>query len=258
MLTNKTKALQSAFSTYCRTGETTDLPVVSTERLGHYRRLVFNVVKNTLTQAFPIASKMLGEKEWGNLVYRFFAEHQCQHSQVWRMPRELIDFINEVDYHIGIELPHLPELLLLEWLEIEVHTMPDVSVSAYNPKVGDLMNEPLRITPYYRLTQFEYPVHKAHQLNPAEHAGAYFLLLFRDDETGKVHFTQIQPLFAALLDTLIQNPGTTATEVLEAILEIPDSLSQPKDRDLPQISRELQALLNHLHTRNFILGKAID
>lgn len=258
MLTDKTKSIQHAFSVYCRTGEATDIPVQSTERLSHYRRLVFNVVKNTLTQAYPIACKLLGEKEWNNLVYRFFADHDCQHPQVWRMPRELIDFVTKSGYHSGINLPHLPELLLLEWLEIEVHTMPDVHIAPFSTALNDIMHEPLRITPYYKLTQFKYPVHKTHQLNPAEHAGVYFVLLFRNDETGKVHFTQIHPPFAVLLDTLIQNPETTATEVLGAVEGISDSTNPTERLMLDKVTRELRALLIHLNTRNFILGKAVS
>lgn len=257
MLSDNTKSIQQAFSSYCRTGEENDdLPVQSAERLGHYRRLVFNVVLNTLTQAYPITKKQLGKKEWYTLVHRFFAEHSCQHTQVWRMPKELIDFVSKSGFHSRVNTAHLPELLMLEWLEIEIHTEPDVDLDPFVPEIQDLLREPLRTTPYYRMLEFKYPVHKVHEINPADHPGSYFLFLFRDNQTGKVHFTHIQPLYATLLDTTIKNPDATPFEVITATQKSTLAFDA-SPAAIQQVADQFTALLTHLHKRNFIVGKAI-
>ena len=177
MLKDKTYQLQSAMSDYVRNGEKVDLPVDSDMRLGQYRRLVFNVVKGTLEQAYPIAARHLGQEVWADLIHKFFANHACQHPQVWRMPKELMDFVADQNYPEKLDLPHLPDLLRLEWLEIEVHSMPDLEIKPFG-QIGDLMNTALYFNPHFRLEKFNYPVHKIHEINPAENPGEYFILIF--------------------------------------------------------------------------------
>ena len=47
LLTEHTKQVQLDLAEYCRTGEYKPLPGITANRVEHYRRLVFNVVKNT-------------------------------------------------------------------------------------------------------------------------------------------------------------------------------------------------------------------
>jgi len=250
MLKDKTYQLQSAMSDYVRKGEKVDLPVDSEMRLGQYRRLVFNVVKGTLDQAYPIAARHLGKEVWFDLIHDFFANHSCQHPQVWRMPRELMDFVSDQNYSEKLDLPHLPDLLRMEWLEIEVHSMPDLEIKPFG-KVDDLMSTPLYFNPHFRLEKFDYPVHKIHECNPAEKPGEYFILIFREEETGRVQFNYLDSINAVMLDSMVENPGTSATEILHAVCEsagIPHSDS---------LRVNLAAMLKHLYDKKFILGSAI-
>jgi len=246
-LKDSTHTLQSRMAGYCRDGKPVDLPVDSQERLSQYRRLVFNVVKGILEQSYPVATRRLPSEMWNQLLHDFFAEHDCRDPQVWRMPKELIDFVmNNGDRYA--ETPYLVDLLRMEWLEIEVHSMPDKPIPNHLP-VEDILNQAIVINPHYRLEQFEYPVHQIHQLDPAQHKSDFFLLVFREEETGNVQFIQLQPFMAIFLDTLMLNPTICAVEVAE-------SICQTSGHSVDQLLfRQIEALLNHLYVKKFILGR---
>lgn len=251
MLKNDTHKIQSTLADFCRSGEPIDLPGTTEGRLAQYRRLVFGVISNTLSQAYPIAAKHLGSEIWDQLIEDFFANHACQDPQVWRMPRELIDYVRSSGYDKTLKLPHLLDLLKMEWLEIEVHAMPDVNEQNRAP-IDDLVNNVLVFNPYYRLERFTYPVHKIHERNPADFPGNYFLLIFRQT-TGhqRVQFIALQPIFAVLIDTILQNKHVSAIEAFEALKQSgPIAMN---NTDLTSLNK----LLSHLVEKNFILGQQV-
>lgn len=251
MLSEDTIALQRKMSAYCRKDGPTGLPVDSDFRLSQYRRLVFNVVKGTLTQAYPIAAKFLGHTQWEELVASFFAQHRCQHPQVWRMPQELIAFVKNAEYTHPTWPAYLIDLLRMEWLEIEVHSMPDRAIPKYIPTTS-FLDVPLVFNPHHFIEAFSYPVHKIQEMEAAPSQGQWFLLIFRHMQTGKVHFMQLEPLFAAVLSSAIENPGAPVREVFNAVYDAHGII--PKKSDTDTLSASLVALAN----RDFILGKAAN
>lgn len=250
MLKDKTYQLQSAMAGYCRDGNAVELPVDSKMRLGQYRRLVFNVIRGTLDQAYPVAAKHLGKEIWNQLIEDFFTNHPCHDPQVWKMPKELIDYVKVAQYDQRLEMPHLVDLLTMEWMEIDVHSMPDRKIP-HHTQIEDILQEPLAFNPHYRLLQVTFPVHKIHQLDPKEFPGNYFILIFREEESGRVQFIHLQPFFAAVVDSLIQNPGAAASEIYEAFCS---SAGRPRSQsELAQI----KGLLDHLVNKNFVLGRSV-
>ena len=125
MLTPDTIEIQNKLASYCRTGEEVEIPGVSQNRLRHYRRLVKNVIHNTMKQAFPITHKLLERAEWEEMVDRFFIEHDAQTPKVWELPKEFYEYVKRSGYAKKYDRPYLDDLLYLEWIEIEVHSMPD-------------------------------------------------------------------------------------------------------------------------------------
>ncbi|HYG53588.1 MAG TPA: putative DNA-binding domain-containing protein, partial [Flavobacteriales bacterium] len=126
MLRPETKSIQSKMAAYCREPEFTDAIEGSKPgRLHNYRRLVFNIIEDTLADAYPITRSMMDDEEWIDMVNAFFSKHNCQSTQLWRMPFELVEFVENHEYHTKIGRPYLLELLYFEWLEIEVYQSPD-------------------------------------------------------------------------------------------------------------------------------------
>ena len=158
-LSNKTHKIQSTFAEFCKTGKDIKINGVKNDRLHHYRRLFFNVTKDGLESAYPIAFGIIGEEKFTKLAQDFFANHKAQANLYWQMPFELIEFCKTQNYAAQFEMPYLYELLHFEWLEIEVQNMVDAIIPNYT-ETNDLLNNKLVINGNYSLVHFEYPVHK--------------------------------------------------------------------------------------------------
>ena len=59
---------------------------------------------------------------------------------------------------IGLGKPFLDDLLYFEWMEIEVHTMPDRPFPDY-VKEGNVLEDRLAFNPEYEIIRMDYPVH---------------------------------------------------------------------------------------------------
>jgi uncharacterized protein len=247
MLKPETKALQSQLAQYCRSGQDVESIAAPADRLNHYRRLVYNVTYGILVQAYPITYNLLPSESWKTMVDSFVANHPCVDPQVWKMPRELIDFVAKTGYQTYNAPEFLEDLLKFEWMEIAVYSMPDVEVPAFEV-IDDLKFNALCFNPHHQILEIQYPVHQLSKLKPEEHKGQYFILSFRHN-SGKVHFVSLSALQAIMIDTLIQNPGVSVLEVLE-LLALEQHISLSINTKI-----EILELLTFLHTKSFVLGK---
>ncbi|MBN2175220.1 MAG: putative DNA-binding domain-containing protein [Bacteroidales bacterium] len=207
-----TKEVQSNLADYCRTGETRALPGTDPQRLKHYRRLVFNIINDSLQSAYPLTYQLLKDDSWDELVDEFFTNHPCQSPQVWWMPKEFYEYLVEQDHAIITQYPFLPNLLEMEWLEVELFMMEDIRADYH--RSGQLSNDALVLNPEHRLVRFDFPVHlkNASQLNP-EDKSDFFLLMHREPSSGKVQFTEVSVFFARMIEIL----GSRAVSVTELI-----------------------------------------
>ncbi len=202
-LTEETAKIQEQLGAYCRTGRETVIPGVTPGRLHHYRRLVNNVVRDNLDSGFPITLAALGEEQWDALVQEFFVHGQPKSPQVWRLPLEFYLYHAAQETGIRLGKPYLDDLLYFEWMEIEVHNMPDRPFPEY-VKEGKFLEERLAFNPEYEIIKMAYPVHT----HPAEQAsrlkGDYFVLIFRSPGTGYVQFLNLSALNVYILTRLVE------------------------------------------------------
>ncbi|TDW99605.1 HvfC/BufC N-terminal domain-containing protein [Dinghuibacter silviterrae] len=240
-----TLAAQQALARYCRSDEAAGVPGALPDRLEQYRRLARNVIADGLESAYPLTVAALDPFDWETLVYRFFAEHDCQEAQVWRMPMEFMEFVQGIAEAPGRpaglldKYPFLLELLFFEWTEIELYMMEDLPVPAYGP-VRNWTQDTLVFHPEHRLLLFSYPVHLG---KPDAEPGQYAVLAFRDPETGEVQFIDLSLTFAWLLDGLITT-GCSLAAFLEQHPEAPAAL----------LLAEAPAFFQHLSGLRFIRG----
>jgi hypothetical protein len=214
-LYNKTKDFQSMLADYCRTGS---LPVtlgVNADRVHHYRRMVYNIVDDSLRSAYPLTCNLLEEEEWDALIDEFFTKHPCQSPQVWYMPKELYYYILEVAHPLTEKYPFLGELLWFEWLEVEMYMQEDKN-AAFTAE-GGLEDGRLVLNPEHHVEHFYYPVHlkNARQIKE-EDFGSHYLVLHRVPDTGKVEFMQLSPAFVRMIELLNEEPLSVA-ELLDKI-----------------------------------------
>ncbi len=204
MLLNETIDIQNRVARYCKTGIEEDIPGVAKDRLHNYRRLIYNIVDDTMTTAFPITKEWLSKEEWDLLVSDFLATHPAQTPQVWKLPSEFYSFVKLKDYANKFNKEALNDLLFIEWIEIEVHTTPDITLPKYKMQ-GNVLTGKLVLNPHFRLIQLTYPVHIHHADKASENIGNWYVLVYRNQETNAVHFMQLSQLHAFIIEQLTNN-----------------------------------------------------
>ncbi|ASZ11815.1 putative DNA-binding domain-containing protein [Chitinophaga pendula] len=247
LLRDHTKQQQSSLATYCRTGEYSAIPGVREQHVHHYRRLVYNVVDDSLQSSYPLTFQLLETEEWDELVQAFFSEHGCQSPQVWYMPREFYEWYQGYDSPLHRQYPFLSELLLFEWLEVELYMMEDIPAVF---KAGDLGSEALVINPEHHLQYFTYPVHlKQAATITAEDEGHYFLCLHRHPESGEILFNDLSPAFVHMLESLASAPMEQAGLISRTC----ELLQIPANEDIKQATA---AFFAQAAAQRLILGVA--
>jgi hypothetical protein len=198
-----TARIQDMLGDYCRGGEGEEIPGVTPGRLPHYRRLVYNVIRDTMDQAYPITLAALGEEAWDLLVRDFFTHGFPQTPQVWKLPLEFYNYHNIKETGARIQKSYLEDLLYFEWMEIEVHTMPDRPFPDFVAQ-GNLFSDILVFNPEFELIQLEYPIHMYPASEAEELKGDYFVLIFRLPESGKVQFLNLSAIHTYILGLLLE------------------------------------------------------
>lgn len=246
LLKTETHNQQSRLAQYCRTGVSNELLEANHERLPHYRRLVFSVVKDALETTFPIAFKFILSEIWEEIVYNFFCFHNCQHTQVWRMPEEFYQFCKNENYAAKYDLPYLNDLLNFEWLEAEMYVMEDLEYPKFIENTNWL-KEKIVVNPEHKIVKLEYPVHLQIPEEAVKKKGNYFLLLYREKETGRVQFVNLSVLITFLVENIVLQEKTVE-EIFNDILLIFGI------NDLSLLQKEAFKFLKDLYQKGFVLG----
>ncbi|MDZ7742246.1 MAG: DNA-binding domain-containing protein [Bacteroidota bacterium] len=195
MLTDQeTHKIQSALASYCRNGDNPALPGIKEGRLKHYRRLVYNNVNASLRSAYPLACNFLKEETWEEVVNDYFMNYACQSPQIWQMPYEFYQYLTEKEHKLLKDYEFLAELLLMEWLEVELFMMEDIECE-YSPE-QNTEDDRLVLNPEHRLLALKYPVHlkKASSVKASD-KGNFYLLMHRMPTVGSVVFTDVSVFF---------------------------------------------------------------
>lgn len=208
--------LQNDLGRYCQTGKN---PPESSkpQNMKHYRRLVYNIMRDTLDRAFPISRHLLEKEEWKTLCDQFFAEHPIPYPQVWKMSKAFCEYYEANKFPIFEKYPFLKELFTFEWLEIEVFMMEDIlsgpfeSISSWKPETILVGN------PEIKIQVLSYPFYKkaVKEINSSDH-GQYLVSIHRDYDSKKVFFNEIS---LPMLDILVQlNEKNTAVKDLYQLI----------------------------------------
>jgi hypothetical protein len=246
LLKEETKKLQSRLADYCRTGELSLSSEVNQKHVRHYRRLVYNIIDDILESAFPIFFEYASDEMWDGMVHDFFSNHNCQTPQVWKLPGEFYAYACAQHWKEKYELPFLEDLLLFEWIEMDIHTMKDEAYPSFKTQ-GDWMKDHIALNPEYRILSTVYPVHTtAPDLFTEQSKGQYFILIFRQPETGSVQFLDISVLYALMIEKIEE-----AKNLEEILDELQTIFSLP---DKTEAQKHLTIFLEDMRSKGFVLG----
>ena len=230
---NKVRKVQSSLARYCLDKDyktPRDVSFSNKDALPHYRRLIHNIFEDCLERAFPIAFNFLKGSRWNQMIKDFLAKHHCQSPQIMRTPYEFYLFVKE-QFDKDESYRFLIELFYFEWLEIELHIMPDMPPSEFKLSQYDKQKE-IEINPEHKLLLLEYPFHRLPPVQAQKKQGEYHLLLFRCPDTGEVNFLQVNPIFSCIIDNLSKRLLSTQelidllVELLEGQIENPEVFAQ--------------------------------
>lgn len=202
---------QRDLANFCRTGDYTPIPGVKEKNVTKYRELIYNVVDDSLQAAFPLTKNLLEQQEWDKMVHDFFSSHRCQSPQVWQMPKELYEYVKETDYYLHEKYPFIIDLLIFEWMEVDVYMMEDVESNPFIT-VGNYKISGLVLNPEIKILSLDYPVHlKNASLITGDDSGQYYVCIHRDPDSGRVHFTDIQYPHLEVIEKLSENEQSYQT-----------------------------------------------
>jgi hypothetical protein len=237
-LRKDTERIQHLLGQYVRDGIDRAIPGVTPGRVKHYRRLVYNVVKDTMDTAFPIARSALGSGEWDRMVYNFFSQEELQVPQVWKLPLEFYRYHTARDTGTSIGKPYLSDLLYFEWIEIEVHTMPDRPYPQVKTD-GDFLKDVLAFNPEHEIIRLKFPVH----LHPAESSiplkGDYYVMVYRMPGSGNVKFLDLTELHVYMILKMVEDRIPVASITGEIAMAAGIESETYLEQVLEQFIREL-------------------
>jgi hypothetical protein len=168
---------------------------------------------------------------------------------VWQIAGEFYEYAVAENFAERFQLPFLNDLLKFEWEEMEVYNMEDISPKPYQI-IGDPLNDLLIVHPEHKLLQLKYPVHLYNPVMAKEKTGNYFVLLYREHETGRVQFMDISVWFALVIEQLHIGNLTLKTLLNEA----PQLFG---DIDVKELTKTTLAFITDLKEKKFVLGYAI-
>lgn len=245
-LSNYTETQQNNFASYCKTNILKPIDGLTDNRIHHYRRLIYNIIDDSLRSAYPLTEDLLQENEWKYLVDDFVAKHKSQSPQIWQMPYEFYQFIDENEFEVKTKYPHLIDLLLFEWKEIELYMMEDKNDADKNLSLNIYNHSQIVVNKEYDILQLSFPVHlKPSNTILLEDKGIYYVLMFRAND--KVQFFDLSPFFVWLIYEIENNKYS-----IEQLIKKSEETN--KNINCKIIKENFLKFIYTMHSKGLILG----
>lgn len=211
---------QYAFAAHIRDPEHRPAPPgIEDRRMGVYRQLFFNNLKNLLGTFFPVLKKLHSDQHWSRFIRRFMQLHQARTPYFLELPQEFLGFLQSEYETENDDHPFLVELTHYEYAELALSVSTASNDTDGVDPAGDLLaGIPVKSALAW-VFAYRYPVHRISETYlpkvPAEQP--VYLALYRD-AADSVGFLELNPVTAALLEAIDNNPdGRTGGELLQAI-----------------------------------------
>ena len=214
-----------------------------------YNELLFNNVESFMSNGFPVLHAITPADKWQRMIRQYFETHHATTPLFPEMTREFLKYLEHEREAEADDFPFMQELAHYEWVELAL-SISDIEIEFDNiDQNADLLEGKPVLSPLAWPLSYQYPVHKIGPDflpdKPAEQPT--YIIVYRDSE-DKVHFLEINPVTAYLLQSIQEGSEQTSREMLEAIAS---QLNHPQPEVV--IDGGLQ-ILQDLKQRNVILG----
>ncbi|MFO7602834.1 MAG: putative DNA-binding domain-containing protein [Gammaproteobacteria bacterium] len=191
---------------------------VAAPRMAVYNELFYNNVEDFMASSFPVLRSLLTDESWHALIRDYFARHRAHTPLFPEMPREFLKYLENERPPQPDDYPFLFELAHYEWVELAL-TLLDVDLDAIPVDTnGDLRQGIPVLSPLAWPLQYHYPVQTIgpETIPEAATEGGTFLLVYRDRE-DQIHFMDLNPVTARLLQVIQTEPGLSGESILGGI-----------------------------------------
>ncbi len=242
---------QYEFAAHIRDPEVNPKPVdVEARRMKIYNELFFNNVEDFIANTYPILKEITPNDEWQKMIRDYFSQHLSHTPLFPEMPREFLKYL-ENERNNPSDPPFMQELAHYEWIELALMTSDldeDIHWDKIDTKAELVNHEPVMSPLAWPLT-YRYPVqHISTDFIPNEPAEELVYLLLYRDKQDKVHFMELNPITALLIQLINEDNGLTTKQMLDVIVK---QLHHPN----PDVVFEGGIhIINDLKERNVILG----
>ena len=245
------KQAQYEFAAHIRNPELNPKPSdVEARRMNIYSELFFNNVEGFISNTYPVLKEIMPENEWQDMMRDYFSKHLSHTPLFPEMPREFLKYL-EYERDNTNDPDFIYELAHYEWIELALLTSDldeDINWDKINID-GDILNNPPVLSPLAWPLTYQYPVQQiCKDFIPEDPSKTpVYLLVYRDID-DEVHFMELNPVTAMLIQLINDNSNLTTKQILENIAK---QMNHP-DPDIV-IEGGMQ-IMQDLKERNVILG----
>ncbi|UJP05339.1 MAG: putative DNA-binding domain-containing protein [Nitrosomonas sp.] len=243
---------QYALAAHIRNPEKNPCPgTIEKRRIKIYRELFYGNVEDFIANAYPVLRKILPDTQWHAMIQDYFANHIAHTPLFPEMPREFLKYLEYERKPQPDDPPFMLELAHYEWVELALSLLDEKTTTTGFDPDGDLLHDTPVISPCAWPLSYRFPVHKISPDFQPWQVGetATHLVVFRDT-AFEIHFIEVNPVTARLLQLISSTPAQTG---LTSLRQIATELHHPHPEMI--ISHGLD-LLNDLKARGIIPGTA--
>ena len=245
------KQTQYEFAAHIRDPKLNPRPAdVEARRMNIYTELFFNNVEDFISNTYPVLKEIMPEEQWQEMMRDYFSNHLSHTPLFPEMPREFLKYLeNERDNSNDPDFIY--ELAHYEWIELALLTS-DLDEDINWDKIdvdGDLLNNTPALSPLAWSLTYQYPVQQiSEDFIPEEPAEQPVYLLVYRDQKDEVHFMELNPVTAMLIQVINDDSNLTTKQILESIAE------QMNHPDPNVVIEGGMQIMQDLKNRNVILG----
>ena len=245
------KQTQYEFAAHIRNPELNPRPSdVEARRMNIYTELFFNNVEDFISNTYPVLKEVMPENEWQDMMRDYFSKHLSHTPLFPEMPREFLKYL-ESERDNPNDPGFIYELAHYEWIELALLTS-DLDEDIKWDKIdidGDILNSTPVLSPLAWSLTYQYPVQQiCEDFIPEEASEQPIYLLVYRNQNDEVHFMELNPVTAMLIQLISDDNKLTTKQILESIAE------QMNHPDPNVVIEGGMQIMQDLKDRNVILG----
>lgn len=242
---------QYEFAAHIRDPASNPKPVdIEARRMKIYNELFFNNVEDFISNTYPVLKSIMSEDEWQKMMRDYFTNHLSHTPLFPEMPREFLNYL-ENERNNPNDPAFIKELAHYEWIELALMTSDlDENINWDNIDIdGDLLNNAPVLSPLAWSLNYQYSVQQVSEdFIPEEPSAQPVYLLVYRDTNDEVHFMELNPVTAMLIQLINEDKGLTTKQILENIAE---QMQHPEPNVVVEGGYQI---IQDLKNRNVILG----